>query len=274
VLRRWRALRVADPRGEAGYIWIPLLIAVGTGLVFIWAVKVGVEYAQGEVSGPAPPPPIQVAQLHTFEAPPANDCATRVLSDFPSVSFNKETGLWEAPDQKRPVLPYKPDLAEVQQYNKQVKFWNELMDQRVGVVLAELRSHDCFKQAPPIEAPKTNPPNQEAPSIFGTYHLKATGGSLVPECSGVLPPTLTVSPGANSSEFNVAVAGHGDIPGKTFEHFPLTANPTFTGDNPEHFWSISGGFIQRSSGVVVTGTFTYNVGGGCGIDYEGTTTGQ
>ena len=38
--------------------------------------------------------------------------------------------------------------------------------------------------------------------------------------------------------------------------------------------AISGGFIQRSSGVVVTGTFTYNVGGGCGIDYEGTTTGQ
>jgi hypothetical protein len=165
------------------------------------------------------------------------------------------------------LAPNKKLLVSRQEYGEALDNWIGEMTRLKNQALQNIQSSRCTE---PLGT-ASPPPNPEILSIFGTYYLKGTGGSLVPECSTVLPPSLSVSPNGNN-EFNVAVAGHGEIPGKTLGPFPLSSNPTFAGDDPPHYWTISGGFIQRSAGIVVTGTFTYSIGGGCGIDFEGTTT--
>jgi hypothetical protein len=181
-----------------------------------------------------------------------------------------EDGVWSAPDTTTPKLAFQPDEADIKKYNKEVTFWNDLMKSRVGAVQKELKEQDCNKPQEPISNPTTKGPGDDTGFIFGTYTLSPTVEPN-PECKRVLPPTLSVSPGGSKSDITLTVASNGDIPGKTFNNLPLTGGPGFRAEFPDGHWSIDGTFIQRSSGTVVQGTFLYNVGGGCGVSYEGTT---
>jgi len=246
-----------------GLLTLAAMLALAAGF------GAAINYANNELSGPDKPPPIRPIALATFDPVPDNDCAKRVLGLF-SGTVTYEKGVWSAPDTTTPKLPFQPDEADIKKYNKQVTFWNDLMKGRVGVVQKELKEQDCAKAKEPITNPKTNPPGEGNAFIFGTYSLSPTV-TPNPECKNVLPPSLTVSSGASATEITLTVAANGDIPGKTFSNLPLTGGPGFRAEFPDGHWSIDGTFIQRSTGTIVQGTFLYNVGGGCGVTYEGTT---
>ncbi|MDP9340801.1 MAG: hypothetical protein M3Q23_01575 [Actinomycetota bacterium] len=269
LFARWRAARAEDPCGERGQLG-PLegILIVGTAALLGLGLGAAINYAQNELSGPGKPPPIRPIELATFGAVPDNDCGKRVLGLFSgTVTYDK--GIWSAPDTPTPKLAFQPDEADIKKYNKEVTFWNDLMKSRVGAVLKEVKEQGCDKPPEPIQNPGTKGPGGDNGFIFGTYSLSPTV-TPNPECKGVLPPSLTVSSGASATEITLTVASNGDIPGKTFSNLPLSGGPGFRADAPDLHWSIDGTFIQRSSGTIVQGTFLYNIGGGCGVTYEGT----
>lgn len=185
---RRRPARATDRWGDSGQLFTPLDALVLAGVMLVTGLGLGgmINYASSDsLPGPGKPDPIRPAALATFAAAPDNDCAKRVLADFPgTVRF--ENGTWEAPDTPKPKLPFQPDEKEIIQYNNEVKAWNALMKDRVGVVLKELDNHDCNKTSPPIASSTSeSSESSQTSNIGGTYDVQWSngGGPCVAEYS-------------------------------------------------------------------------------------------
>jgi hypothetical protein len=141
------------------------------------------------------------------------------------------------------------------------------MKVKVGAVFDLFRNENCDR--PPVgECPLPPPPSEDNTELVGTYTLVQTGNPTA-ECNQVLPKTMSVS-FQNASDMSLGLTpSSSDGPSGTYL-VVLNSGRSFRLDVPEKYFSMNGTFITRSLEIVVEGTFSYNVGGGRGIAYEGT----
>jgi hypothetical protein len=212
------------------------------------------------VAAPAAPAPKVIPEtFRDFPAPPtANpDCVKAVLKLHGTVSHNGFSWV----DTADPAPPVNTPAAAA---------WRGRMSAKVGAIWADFRERGCDKE--PARLPAAPPPPKEDPrfkELLGTYYLRAP---VVPGvCLGLLPSALKVDRFQSGTEIEVTlVPSGGASPSGRFLAF--INGYTFRLSVPERHLSMQGTFIGQSGDTIVEGVFSYDVGGGCTVEFQGTRT--
>jgi hypothetical protein len=211
-----------------------------------------------EVLPNTPPARVIPEVFRDFGAPPSENpqCVADVLASYyPTLKWNGFSWV----DSSDPAPPANSTIASE---------WRGRMKAKVGALFDLFGQQNCDK--PPVAdlPPPAGPTDDPAAELTGTYTLVQTGNPTT-ECNQVLPTTMRVS-FQNASDMNVTLTSSGsDGPSGSYLAL-LNSGRNFRFDAPEKYFAMNGTFITRSSEIIVEGVFSYSVGGGCGIPYEGT----
>jgi hypothetical protein len=247
-------------------------LAVSTTLLLIgperyerWQAKRRAAKAEGTlVVAPSPTARVIPEVFRDVGPPPTENpqCVQDVLQKYyPTLKWNGFSWV----DSADPAPPANSEAAAA---------WRGRMSVKAGGAAALFSERSCDK--PPAQAAQ---PGSQAPAVdpkaelLGTYYLRAKG-TPPPECQTVLPAKLTALAFQSATEFNLRLEpqpGTSDSPRGDFSGVPINGY-TFRLNVPGKYFSVEGTFLGQSGGTIIEGTFSYNVGGGCGIEYVGTKT--
>jgi hypothetical protein len=254
----------------AGAIWVAGLYVFVITVVFVVvtptldrlagdARRTGQPVPAGAAATPAAPAAKVILETFRDFPPPPNanpECVAAVLRTYyPTLRHNGHSWV-DSADPAPPVNSF--GAAE----------WRGRMSVKVGGAWAQFRERGCDKE--PARGPAAPPPPQEDPrfrELLGTYQLRATGQTN-PECASIFPIQMDVTGFQSSTEINLRLTPSGE---KVYGgDFPATPIRGYNLRLEAPYFSMSGSFIGRSTEIIVEGTFSTNVGGGCRIDFEGT----
>ena len=251
-----------DPlSGERGFVDIVLGTIVVSGLiigaVIVTSAVVLVGRAATEPSRVVPrgSSGFRPATFRGLPPPTENpECVQRVIAESPYKTMSYGNVGWV--DSKDPA----PDATS------ELRFaWKARIEIKAEALSQMFTENHCDRAPQPEQA--ATPQNQANPlEISGTYQLSLRNPAT-PECSGVLPATMTVSP-QSTSEATLSFTG-----GRAEGFQPVLADLTaysFTTEDPAQYMSIRGQFLGQEGKTIIEGVFTYNIGGGCGLSFQGT----